>query len=183
MPAERAVLEQAPALALDSVGVPADGAPDMVDDAEAGAPDDRGIGHVVGQAFGEVVALPHAVQPVGVAAVSAADVNRHRQFGLDVEIDWAAVECGRLDGRTGGDARSGAVVDLHPGPTELLDAAVLPDAGAVVERPEAVLVLLDDEDDAEVVERHRYVEPPHPFERRIVGAAGRLGFADRPDAP
>ena len=28
-----------------------------------------------------------------------------------------------------------------------------------------------------------HVEPPHPLERRIVGAAGRLGFADRPDTP
>ena len=34
MPAERAVLEQAPAFALDSVGVPAYGAPDVVDDAD-----------------------------------------------------------------------------------------------------------------------------------------------------
>src|SRR6202022_3086760 len=83
----------------------------------------------------------------------------------------------------GGDASAGTIVDLHPRPAELLDAAVLPDAGAVVERPEALLVLLDDHDDAEVVERHRHVEPPHPLERRIVGAARRLGLADRPDTP
>src|SRR5438874_10777266 len=101
----------------------------MVDDAETGAPDDRGIGHVVRQAFGEVVALPHPVQPVRVAAVSAADVNRHRQLGFDVEMDWAAVECGGVDGRTSGDAGARAIVDPHPGPPELLDAAVLPDAG------------------------------------------------------
>src|SRR6476659_2439229 len=128
------MLEQAPAIALDAIGVTADGAADVVDDAEARAAHDRGIGHVVGQAFGEVVALPHAVQPVGVAAVSAADVTRHRQFGLDVEMYWAAIECGRVNCSASGDAGTRAVLDRHPRPAELFDAAVLPDSGAVVER-------------------------------------------------
>ena len=55
----RAVLEQAPTLDRLAVTVTADRAADMVDDAEAGASDDRGVVHVVGQAFGELVALPH----------------------------------------------------------------------------------------------------------------------------
>src|SRR6201999_107137 len=122
MTAERTVLEQAPPLPFDTVCVTAHGAADMVDHAEACAPDDGGIGHVVGQAFGEVVALPHSVQPVRVTAVPAADVNGHRQFGLDLETQQCTRTVGRVDGRTGGDAGAGAVVDLHARPAELLDA-------------------------------------------------------------
>ena len=66
------------------------------------------------------------------------------------------------------------VVDLDPRPAELLDAAVLPDPRAVVERAEAAGLLLDDEHDREVVERHRHVEPPHALERRICRAAQRV---------
>ena len=75
------------------------------------------------------------------------------------------------------------VVDLDPRPAQLLDAAVLPDPGAVVQRPEAAGLLLDDEDDREVVERHRHVQPPHALERRIRRPPSGFGFADGPDAP
>ena len=72
MTPEGAVLEQAPTLdGLTAFG--ADRAADMVDDTEACTPDDRRIGHVVRKAFGEVVALPHSMQPVRVPAVPAAD--------------------------------------------------------------------------------------------------------------
>ncbi|WP_212814720.1 MULTISPECIES: DUF1589 domain-containing protein [unclassified Mycolicibacterium] len=106
---------------------------DVVDDAEAGASDDRRIGHVVGEALGERLALPRAVQPVGVTAVAAAHVDWHGQLGFHVEADGRAVQRRRLDGGPGGNAGTGDVVDLHARPAELLDAAVLPDTTAVVE--------------------------------------------------
>ncbi|WP_168176108.1 DUF1589 domain-containing protein [Mycobacterium sp. ST-F2] len=156
---------------------------DVVDDAEAGTRDDRRIGHVVGESLGELLALPRAVQPVGVAAVAATHVDRHGQLGLHVEADRGAVQRGRLDGGAGGDAGTGDVVDLHARPAELLDAAVLPDAAAVVERAEAVGGLLDDHHERELFERERYVQPPHALERRICRPARRLGLTDRADAP
>src|SRR5262249_22301816 len=116
MTPERAVLEQTPPLTFDAVGVTAHGAADMVDDTEACAPDARGMVNFVSRALGEFAALPHPVPPVRVTAVPAADVNRHRHFGLDIEMHWASVECGRVDGRTGGDVGAGPVVDLHPRP-------------------------------------------------------------------
>src|ERR1700744_411663 len=113
----------------------------MVDDAETGPPDDRGVVHVVGQPFDELFALPHAVQPVRVAAVAAAYMNRHRQLGLDIEVHRGAVRCGGA----GGAARAGPEVEVPPRAAELFDAAVAPDPGAVVERAKPVGLLLDDQ--------------------------------------
>ena len=56
---------------------------------------------------------------------------------------------------------------LDLGPAELLDAAVGPHAGGVVERAVAVGLLLHDHDDGEVVEAQGHVQPPEP------GGAGR----------
>ena len=91
MAAQRAVLVEAPALHRVGVAVAAYRAADVVDDAEAGPRDDRRVGHVVGQSLDELFALPHAVQPVRVAAVAAADMDGHRQLGLHVEVDGGAV--------------------------------------------------------------------------------------------
>src|SRR5271163_604524 len=181
--AQRTVLVKAPTLGWISVAVAAQRAPHIVDDPEAGPRDDRRVGHVVGQPFGELLALPHAVHPVRIAAVAATDVDGHRQLGLDVEVDGGAVGCGGVDCRAGRDAGAGPVVDFDPRPAELFDAPVAPNPGAVVERTESVGLLLDDQHDGEVVERHRHVEPPHALEWRVGGSARRLGFADRPDAP
>src|SRR5258705_3891982 len=57
---ERAVLEKAPA--LDGLATfRADGAADVVDDAEARPADDRRVRHVVGEALSELVALLHTM--------------------------------------------------------------------------------------------------------------------------
>lgn len=89
------MLEQTPALGRLATVV-ADRAPDVVDHAECGAPDDRRVVHVVGEPLGELLALPHTVDPVRVAAVAAADVNRYGKLGLHIETQW----------RTGGIGRS-----------------------------------------------------------------------------
>ena len=104
---------------------------------------------------------------------------------LDSTSKWTGVPSGggSVDGGAGRDAGAGTVVDLDPRPAELLDAAVAPDPGAVVERAEPVGLLLDDQHDGEVVERDRHIQPPHALERRVGGPARRLGLADRPDAP
>src|SRR5260370_5562867 len=91
------MLVKAPALDRSFVALTADRAADMVDHPEAGSSDDRRVGHVVGQAFGEFLALPGAVYPVRIAAVAAADMNGHRQFGLDVEVDGGTVGSGCVD--------------------------------------------------------------------------------------
>src|SRR5947209_123564 len=105
----------------------------MVDDAETRASDDRRIGHVISQPFDELLALPQPVQPVRVTTVTTTDVNGHREFGLDVEVNRCAVGSGRVDRGAGGDAGAGSVVDLDPRPAQLFHAAVAPDPGAVVE--------------------------------------------------
>ena len=92
MAAQRAMLVEAPALDRLLVAVAADRAADMVDDAEAGSSDDRRVRHVVRQAFGELLAFPHAVQPVRVAAVAAADVDGYRS--LDSTSKWTGVPSG-----------------------------------------------------------------------------------------
>src|SRR6202008_608002 len=104
----------------------------MVDHAEAGPRDDRRVGHVVSQSLDELFALPHTVRPVRVAAVATAYVDGDRQLGLPVEVDRGAVGGGRVDGGAGRDASAGPVVDRDARPAELLDAAVPPDARAVV---------------------------------------------------
>ncbi len=68
-------------------------------------------------------------------------------------------------------------------PAELLAPAVLPDPGAVVERPEAVGVLLEDQHDGVLLEAERHVEPPHALEGRVGGRTLRLGLPHRPDPP
>src|SRR5690606_5393738 len=75
------------------------------------------------------------------------------------------------------------VGDLDPRPAELLDPAVLPDPGAVVEGPEAVRVLLYDEHHGVVVEAHRHVEPPHALERRVRGRPRGWRLAGGTDPP
>src|ERR1700733_4974877 len=167
-----------------SVAVAAHRAANMIDDAEAGPRDDRRVGHVVGQPLDELLALPYAVQPVRVAAVPATDVDGHWQLGLDLEVDGGAVGGGGVNRRAGRDAGARAVVDFHPRPAQLFDAAVAPNPGAIVERPEPVGLLLNDQHDGEVVECHRHVQPPHsPEWGGGGGPPRRLGFADRPDTP
>ncbi len=177
------MLEQAPALLRRRRPLVADRPADVVDHPEARPGDDRRVGHVVGAPFGELLALPHAVQPVRVPAVAASDVDRNSQFGFDVESQWVADLIGGVDRRAGGNPCPGTVVDLHPRPAQLFDPAVTPDPGAVVDCPEPAGLLLDDDDDGEVVERHRHIQPPHALERRVRRPARGLGGADGPDAP
>src|SRR5579875_2873391 len=120
MPAQRPVFVKTPSLNGFGVAVAAYRATHMVDHPEAGPRDDARIGHVVAEPLDELLALPRAVQPVGVTAVTAADVDGHRQLGLDVEAHRGAVGRGGLDGRPGGDAGAGAVMDRDPRPAQLL---------------------------------------------------------------
>ena len=68
--------------------------PTWVDHPESGPADDRRIGHVVGEPLGELLALPHAVDPVAVPAVAAADVDRARQLGPTSKRDRRTVAGG-----------------------------------------------------------------------------------------
>ena len=79
VPPERAVLEEAPALGAVGAGTVGDRVPDVVDHAEHHPAGDGGVVEVVGEPLGEPGALPDAVRPVGVAAVAATDVDRHRR--------------------------------------------------------------------------------------------------------
>ena len=155
----------------------------MVDDAEAGAADDGRIVHIVGEPLGELLALPHSVDPVRVAAVTAADVNGHRQLGLDLEAHRRTGGIGGIDGGAGGNPCARTVVNLHPWPAQLFDPAVTPDPSAVVHGTEPAGILLNDHDNGKIIEGHRHVQPPHAFEGRVGGTPGRFGFADRPDTP
>ena len=71
-----------------------------------------------------------------------------------------------------------AVVDLDPRPAELLDAAVGEHPRRVVERAVAVGRFLDDDDEGEVVEAQRRVQPPEA--RRAARRAARPGGAASP---
>ena len=74
-------------------------------------------------------------------------------------------------------------MDVDQRPAELLDPAVLPDPGAVVERAVAVGALLDDQADGELLELHRDVEPPHALERRVGRRSRRLRLPHGADPP
>lgn len=67
-------------------------------------------------------------------------------------------------------------MDPHPRPAQLLDVAVTPDPGAVVERAEPVGFFLDDQHDGEVVEGQRHIQPPHALEGWVGGPARRFWF-------
>src|SRR4029077_16863571 len=68
--ADDGVLEQSHALLCAAVGLGADSATDVVDQTERGPRQGFGIRHVVGDAFSERPALPGAMRPGGVPAVS-----------------------------------------------------------------------------------------------------------------
>src|SRR5690242_11758273 len=75
------------------------------------------------------------------------------------------------------------VADLHPWPAELLDPAVLPDPYRVVEGAMPFAVLLRDDDDRELLEPQRDVEPPEAVAVVVHRSTGRLAVADGADAP
>src|SRR4051794_39264990 len=139
----------------------------VVDDAEHDPAGDGLVGEVVGDALGEAGSLPLSVGPVGVTAVAAADVDRHGQQRLDLELEWLAVRRGAGARRAGRDAAAGGVADGDLWPAELLDAPVVPDPVAVVEGAVAVGVLLEDQHHGVLLEAERDVGPPHALERWV----------------
>src|SRR5690606_37912309 len=90
VPADAGVLEQSPA-----DGVPAAGAGHVVGDAVGDAGGDGGIGEVVAAGLRPVAALPLAVLPVGIAAVTAADVQRDRGARGELDVERGAVGSGQ----------------------------------------------------------------------------------------
>src|SRR5918994_1573077 len=127
--AHRPVLEQAPAL-----GAVAGGTAHVVNHAEGQAPHDRRVGEVVDGTLDPAAPAPLPVAPVGVAPVAGTDVQRHVTEGLDLDVERLAAPLGQAQRgplRQAGTGRAGGPPLLPP---ELLDPAVGPDAGGVVER-------------------------------------------------
>src|SRR4051812_25883368 len=91
VPTEGAVLEEPEAFGTFHLSVMAECARRVVDDAEHDPAGHGLVGEVVGAPLGDPGALPLPVDPVGVTAVAAADVDRHRQQGLDLEEEGLAV--------------------------------------------------------------------------------------------
>ncbi len=141
----------------------------------------RGVGEVVGETFGEARAVPLAVDPVGIAAVTATDVDVCAEQRVDLKGEGAFCR-GEFDHGVLGVPRAGLVGDVHPWPAQLFDAAIGPDSGGVVEDAEAVGLLLDDHNDREVVEPQRDIEPMEAWV--LVGRfAGGFGLTNRANAP
>ena len=176
--AQGAVLEQAPA--LDAVA----GRPGhVVDHAERDAGPRTGrVGEVVDRALDPAPAPPLAVPPVGVAAVAGAHVQGHvaeRLTSMVSGLPPRSVRCSVA--RSGWRVPAGRDLDLRP--AELLDPPVGPDPGGVVEGAVAVGLLLDDDHDRRS-RRSAAARTATRARRWVVGGRpGRLGLADRADAP
>jgi hypothetical protein len=160
----------------------AGGAADVVDVPEGDAGQDGRVGEVDVDPLRPAAPLPRAVRPLGIA-VARAEVQRDEPERLDVDAQRLARRRRAVQGRRLGVPGAGAVADLRTGPAELLDAAVLPDPGGVVQRPVAVGLLLGDDDDRVVVEAQRHVQPPEPALGLLVPPAGRVRRRQRADAP
>ena len=155
----------------------------VVDHAERDAGDDGGVGQVVLRALDEAAAAPLPVRPVGVAAVAGTDVEHDRTRASRPRCRTACRRARRCStARSGWRVPDRYWISTSGQPSCSTRPSPQMRAG-VVERAEAVRQLLGDHDDGEVVEPQRHVQPPEALERLVGVATGRLGLADRPDAP
>src|SRR5205085_1127645 len=113
----------------------------------------------------------------GRIAVPGTDLQRYEAQRLHLERQRFAFRCREMNRRALGVAGARAVAKVDARPAELLDPAVGPHAGRVVERAEAVGPFLHDDDDREVVEAQRDVQPPETGVAGLVERGGRLALA------
>ncbi len=154
----------------------------MVDQTEWSSRHHVGIGQVVGDAVSGRSALPCAMRPRGVTAVSGSKSDGGEQLRLHIELQSASVPGHHLNVCAIRDPGAGRVVDCRTHAIELFHPAVWPPSRAVIQAAMAVRVLLDDQENLVVVEGQRQIQPPHPAERGVRPACG-LGLADGPDPP
>ena len=164
------------------------GPTDMIEDAVLRGDHDPGVGlvgEVVGSGLDPLASLPQSVGPLGIGPVPAPGREGDVPEALDLHDQRRSVGGLGRDPRRFRDARSRAIVDLVAGVAERLDPSVGPDAQRVVERSEPVAILLCDEDQREVIEAQRNIDPVEAtIDLRFGDPTARgLRFAHRPDAP
>src|SRR4029077_431322 len=112
-----------------------------------------------------------------------ADLQAVRGYATQFQLQRLARGVGELDPGAFRMPAAGPVADLVAGPAQLLDASVREDPAGVVDRAEAVRVLLHDDDHCAGPELERGVQPPEALRGLVGGAGRRVGLAGRPDAP